>query len=446
MANADVETFKAQLNIVELAEQLTEVQHTGTGALIHCPDPDHEDKKPSCTLYAATNSWHCFSQAHHGDVIKLIELLNGQSFQEALAWASVQSGIPAPTLDPEAQARANALKLLKTHLAEELEFLPPETELPHGLTLEKARALGLGYAHNLSAAMAQIPRKLLTPQEVAAWEGGWTLELYGRGSLLGFGCFLPVKNEPDSELVTDEEEIFDEDDWSDDDEEDFVEPATVAETAEELGETPQEISLEQSIIESSLEESRLPRSKPSPLPLNLPSPILGPWATARELRAPAFAGLAAAQKTIASRKAVAVSPDLAIFMELVANNFPGVITPGEAIDTRVAKALASLAPKLIVIISSDYRRHPNFWEHLRTLAATGAKIELLAYREEEGLGEKLTLFDYLAEGIKRTKEAGREAGLARMLATMEDYLSVLPSASTRELYRQELKKRNLYNT
>jgi hypothetical protein len=247
--------------------------------------------------------------------------------------------------------------------------------------------------------------------------------------------------------VVEEEEIFDADDWADDEEdEDFIEAAeseTTGEVVVESDEAPEEISLEQGIIESSLEESRLPRSKPSPLPLSLPSPILGPWATARELRAPAFAGLAAAQKTIAGRKAVAVSPDLAIFMELVANNFPGVITPGEAIDTRVAKALASLAPKLIVIISSDYRRHPNFWEHLRTLAATGAKIELLAYREEEGLGEKLTLFDYLAEGIKRAKEAGREAGLTRMRATMEDYLSVLPSASTRELYRQELKKRAL---
>lgn len=48
--------------------------------------PFHKEKRPSFYLYPDTNSFYCFGCRNGGNVIRLIRLLNGYTFVEAVQW------------------------------------------------------------------------------------------------------------------------------------------------------------------------------------------------------------------------------------------------------------------------------------------------------------------------------------------------------------------------
>ena len=94
---------------------------------------------------------------------------------------------------------------------------------------------------------------------------------------------------------------------------------------------------------------------------------------------------------------------------------------------------------VIVVVSPAYRSSPGFLTDLRALAGTGASVKLVP-RGSDGLGEHLSLFEYLAAAAAHAR-GSEHADAVRPL--IEKYLAVLPSRSTRELYTAELRTRNL---
>jgi len=472
MAMADLEAFKAQLDIVALAEACTGVKRVGTGGKILCPE--HDDSDPSCQLYGTTNSYFCWSCKAHGDVFKLVMLLRNLSFPEAIDWIAETANLERPNRDPEQEARAAALKVLRLHFSEGLDALPGDGGLPGDLTPERARSLGLGYAKDLGAISAQLPRHILNPREIAAWEGAWTLELYGRGGgILGFGAFLPIpaaKPEALSKIPTSPEgapivgavpaespaeapegveedsspdaadaEYFSEVDPEDTSSEEYESTADLTKVSG--AKIPPSVSpATKTAEESPAMSGRAPEdASPSQRSGSSGKVVLGPFVRAAALRAPSFAGLPGARETIARRKAVALSPDMATFLELQASGFTGVIATGAPLDGPAAAALASLAPQIIVVVSPAYRASGVFLGDLNLLAATGAHVELIS-KPGEGANQRASLFEYLASAAVRAREAGRPENMRPILGR---YLEVLPSRSTRALYAAELRARDL---
>ena len=476
---ADLDAFKAQLDIIALAEACTEVKRVGTGGKILCPE--HDDSDPSCQLYGTTNSYFCWSCKAHGDVFRLVMLLRNLSFPEALDWIAETANIEKPSRDPESEARSAALKLLRVRFAENLDTLPSDHHLPGDLTPERARQLGLGYAHDLATLTKDLPRQILNPAELKAWEGAWTLELFGRGGgILGFGAFLvsepdalpaPVhvsplrttqeeppsasevpEQEEDLDLSDDEMPEVDSDDLSTEEEE------STEDIPEDLGPDSEEdegdhrafitqpdgtiktvAQLRAVIAQDAPVRRTALAAQPQETIAPSVEPPLGRWVKMSALRAPSFAGLPLARETIARRKAVAVAPDMATFIELQASGFTSVIACGGPLDAASAQALATLAPQVIVVVSSAYKHSAAFFSDLNLLTGVGAHVELIS-KPGDGAGLRLSLFEYLATAAAKAGEAGRPGDVRTIL---DRYLAAVPSRSSRELYVAELRSRGI---
>ena len=77
--------------IVEIYERLIgsngkKTIKSGRAFVVCCPLPrhGHDEKKPSCALYADTNSYFCFGCGGKGDYIKFVEEIENVDFKQAL--------------------------------------------------------------------------------------------------------------------------------------------------------------------------------------------------------------------------------------------------------------------------------------------------------------------------------------------------------------------------
>ncbi len=187
-----LDTFRAQLDIVSIATELgLSVVGAAHGNAKTCC-PFHGEKTASFILDPSDNHFHCFGCGQHGDVFALVRQVRGSSFPEALDWISEVTGIARPARDPEAGAWSAARRTVGEVLAAGLDGV----DLPLGLTPEQAASIGLGCAVDLPARLLGLPRLVLTPEEMTAWEGCWTLELRAKGGLVGFGRFVPEASRP----------------------------------------------------------------------------------------------------------------------------------------------------------------------------------------------------------------------------------------------------------
>ena len=68
-----IEEAKAEVPTVELARRLCgEMRQVGARWVARCPLPGHDDRTPSFTVFAETNSWYCFGACQEGgDVVDL---------------------------------------------------------------------------------------------------------------------------------------------------------------------------------------------------------------------------------------------------------------------------------------------------------------------------------------------------------------------------------------
>ena len=95
---------------------------------------------------------------------------------------------------------------------------------------------------------------------------------------------------------------------------------------------------------------------------------------------------------------------------------------------------------VIVVVSPAYRHSSAFFSDLWALAATGARVELVPRSLDGQLGGRLSLFEYLATAATQARDSGHAE---RIRPLLDEYLRVLPSRSTREIYTAELHSRSL---
>ena len=64
-----------------------------------CPMPDHDDGNPSFGVNTKTNTYNCFGCGSTGDLIKLVQAVEGLNFLEAIHKLSVFAKIDVETVD-----------------------------------------------------------------------------------------------------------------------------------------------------------------------------------------------------------------------------------------------------------------------------------------------------------------------------------------------------------
>ena len=79
----DLESLKANTDIVAVVERYTELRQSGSRFTGRCPL--HQDKHPSLFVYPDQNSWYCFQCNQGGDVITLTMAVENTDFRGAVA-------------------------------------------------------------------------------------------------------------------------------------------------------------------------------------------------------------------------------------------------------------------------------------------------------------------------------------------------------------------------
>jgi DNA primase len=68
-----------------------------------CPMPDHNDNNPSFGVNVASNTYNCFGCGASGDLIKLVQEVEGFNFIEAIQKLSIYANIDIETVDFDAK-------------------------------------------------------------------------------------------------------------------------------------------------------------------------------------------------------------------------------------------------------------------------------------------------------------------------------------------------------
>ena len=80
----DIPTLKAKLDIVEIANQYTDLKKSGRNFTGLCPI--HSEECPSFYVYHEQQTWHCFGACNMGgDVISLVMAVERVDFRGAIA-------------------------------------------------------------------------------------------------------------------------------------------------------------------------------------------------------------------------------------------------------------------------------------------------------------------------------------------------------------------------
>ena len=90
---------KEKVPVFDLAERLCGpggLRKAGKEWVGRCPLPDHEDKTPSMTVYVDRQTFRCFGCGAHGDVLDLVQLVEGCELWEAVIILSQRHGVELP--------------------------------------------------------------------------------------------------------------------------------------------------------------------------------------------------------------------------------------------------------------------------------------------------------------------------------------------------------------
>lgn len=83
----------------------------------NCPMPDHDDSSPSFGVNNETNLFHCFGCGEKGDLIKLIQKVEGLNFVESIQKIADFAGIDIELVNLDIKS---IIKDLKNHISEYL--------------------------------------------------------------------------------------------------------------------------------------------------------------------------------------------------------------------------------------------------------------------------------------------------------------------------------------
>lgn len=95
----DIQALKERADLVaEVEERSGPGRWSGRTVTFRCPSPDHQDRTPSFTVDTESRRWRCWSQCgRSGDVIELVEWLDGLSTGDAIAHLGRRYGLEPDT-------------------------------------------------------------------------------------------------------------------------------------------------------------------------------------------------------------------------------------------------------------------------------------------------------------------------------------------------------------
>ena len=148
-----LEELKSRVDIVEVLGQYVELKKSGKNYKACCPF--HTEKSPSFSINQERGFAYCFGCHAHGDVIKMVELLEGVQFREAVKILADRSGMTIPQdFGGNSENRDKKDRLLEIHEAaaqffvQELGKYTPAREylIKRELTPETITLWRIGYA------------------------------------------------------------------------------------------------------------------------------------------------------------------------------------------------------------------------------------------------------------------------------------------------------------
>jgi len=85
---------KSKVNLSEVFKLYGDVTGSGKQKFAHCYL--HDDKTPSVSIRDDRGAWHCFSCGSKGDIISLVQEMEGLNFTDTLDWIMDNFNIEPP--------------------------------------------------------------------------------------------------------------------------------------------------------------------------------------------------------------------------------------------------------------------------------------------------------------------------------------------------------------
>jgi DNA primase len=145
--------IRERVDLVEFIGAYVSLKRTGQNAVGLCPF--HADKRPSFTVSASKQLYHCFGCGAGGDLFAFVMQRESLSFPEAVQWLARKAGVPLPTRDGVGGDRrretlydihAAAADHFRRRLAGREGDAARRYLQSRRLTPESVEAFGLGYA------------------------------------------------------------------------------------------------------------------------------------------------------------------------------------------------------------------------------------------------------------------------------------------------------------
>lgn len=114
------ESLRDRVDLAEVAGRHTELRPSGGASVGRCPHPDHDDENPSFYVYDAR--FFCYGCGWRGDVADLwAGVSNTKPGIDAALDLARELGIELPSVDPEAQKKAEKRRRKEAEYLEEAE-------------------------------------------------------------------------------------------------------------------------------------------------------------------------------------------------------------------------------------------------------------------------------------------------------------------------------------
>lgn len=102
-----IDNLVNSINIMEFMESVYDsdfiISKNSDWANTRCPMPDHDDNNPSFGVNVASNTYNCFGCGASGDLIKLVQEVEGLNFIEAIQKLSIYANIDIEHVDFDAK-------------------------------------------------------------------------------------------------------------------------------------------------------------------------------------------------------------------------------------------------------------------------------------------------------------------------------------------------------
>lgn len=102
-----IDNLVESINIMEFMESVYDsdfiISKNSDWANTRCPMPDHYDNNPSFGVNVDSNTYNCFGCGASGDLIKLVQEVEGFNFIEAIQKLSIYANIDIETVDFDAK-------------------------------------------------------------------------------------------------------------------------------------------------------------------------------------------------------------------------------------------------------------------------------------------------------------------------------------------------------